>query len=352
MDDALPPDPPPGAWPAEVPGEPSEGPRSTRPALVTAVGVLSLVVALLGIVGAAGTALWAFMFYATAHASSAAAAQELAVRRSPLRATEPPRPTVEAGPDGLTQPVRGGVVGAFNAVRPLRPQRVEQLDAALARHGRPMLLGADDRAAGLEPSGERVRGLVLDHGELFSANRATAPEYFQLATGRLELYDDRAVFYPADGSRTLRSSLPRPATRPAPADAPPVPPPTPSTPALVVVLAAAVAGAALSVLLFVAAVFWLRGLPSGRRLHLVWAGLKMVVVLTAAAAFWWMTRDFYDSFLRYVSPSVPPGALPSARFVVKPWQPIAAGVAGIVYPLAVLVFLRSRAARTHVRGDE
>ena len=350
MDDTLPPVPPPDGWPATAPDAPPSGLPPTRPRLVTAVGVLSLVVALLGVVGAAATALWGVAFYASAYAASAAAAREMAVRRSTLFVPEPPSPVVEAGADGLTQPLRDGIVDAFSTVRPLRPQRVQQLDAMLARHGRSILLRADDRAARLEPSPDRVRGLVVDHGELFSANRAAAPEYFQLSTGRLELYDDRSVFYPADGSRTLRSSLPRPATRPAPP--PPPPAPVPSMPALVVVLAASVAGAALSVLLFIAAVLWLRGSPSGRRMHAVWAWLKMVVVLTAAVAFWWMTRDFYGGFTKYVAPLVGPGAAPPAQFVVKPWHPIVVGVAGLLYPLAVLVILRSRAVREHFSRGE
>jgi hypothetical protein len=161
------------------------------------------------------------------------------------------------------------------------------------------------------------------------------------------------VFYPADGTRALRSSLPRPATRPAPAQASaPAPPPNPSTPALVTVLVAALAGAALSVLLFVAGVLWLRGMPSGRRLHLLWAWLKVAVVVAAAVPFWWMTRGFQRDFRSYLGVALPDVGTTPRRTIVQPWQPLAAGAAGLVYPVVVLTVLRSRTTRDYFRRED
>jgi len=123
--------------------------------------------------------------------------------RSPIRAAP------ETGANGLSEPVRRAAVEAFYSVRQMRPPRIEQLNAILARDGKTILLTPEDRRSGTPPAPERVRALITDHGELFSRNLAAAPDYFRMTTGRLELYDDRAVFYPADGSATMKFLKPK-----------------------------------------------------------------------------------------------------------------------------------------------
>ena len=415
--------------------------RVTRPGLVTAVGVASLLFAFLGVAGSILTAVAGFVFYAGAQAmgSEAHRAKLTAAGGTRRVAPAPPaRPEPEAGPNGLAGPRRRAVVEAFYAVRPIRPPRLEQLDAMLARHGRVILLTAEGRAAGAEPSPQGVRGLVADHGELFSTNPAAAPDFFRLATGRLEVYDDRAVFYPADGSATLRTSFGRPpvlralneaeagavigrakaigagggaslndaqaatlatvlsspdqklvaTAGPAGAVAQsepkavnaaaggavtvvfgegelhlgpqgqilstqpgPPPPPRPSTAAFLTVMASSLAGMALAVVLFVAGVLLLRGLPSGRRLHFTWAWLKVVVTAAGAVAFWWMAHHFHAALSDY-DVTAPARLGGGPRFMAQPWHPVAAGLAGLAYPLVVLVALRVRAVREYFHPSE
>lgn len=354
--------PPAYPWPPAASSDPGTAPgpplayalpvtpaQSARPRIVTGVGVVSIAVAILGLAGSVLTAVAAIAFYAGAHEVGARAARAAALSRSPLFAPEPVKLPVEVGPNGLAGTQRRGVIDAFYAVRPLRPPRVEQIDAILARHGRTMLLSAQDRQAGLEPSPERVRGLVLDQGELFGGSRAAGPDYFKLSTGRLELYDDRAVFYPVDGSPTLRSALPRPATRPASSQTQPTlaPTPTPSTGALVVVLSASLAALSLSVVLFVAAVQVLRGMPAGRRMHVIWAWGNIAVTVVAAVAFWWMIRRFYDALLHYDSAAPPLGGAGVPRFMVQPHHPLVAAAVALVYPLAVLAVMRQQTVREY-----
>jgi hypothetical protein len=178
---------------------------------------MSIVFAFIGAAAAVATAVAAFVFYARAQAvGNDAHARKLAAAAVSSRVTaqrRPTRATPEEGPNGITLPTRRGIVGAFYQVRPVRPPRLEQLDAILARHGRTILLTPADRQAGVDPAPERVRGLVVDHGDLFSGSRAAPPDFFRLTTGRLELYDDRAVFYPEDGSATVRSAFGRPPAR-------------------------------------------------------------------------------------------------------------------------------------------
>jgi hypothetical protein len=311
---------------------------------------------------------------------------------------------------------------------------VDQLDAVLARHGLTILSGGPEQAAGAVATPERVRTLVTDHGQLFSSGRTLPPDYFRLAAGRLELYDDRSVFYPADGSPTIRNSLARPVVRRALSEAEveavvkqarhlgrgklneaqlsslatvlsapdqklvgpsgdgappepvsvtpaaegavsirfsqgqidlgaqgqvlaappgPAPPPAPSVAALVVVLVASLLGAGLAVLLAVAAVLTLRGLPSGRRLHLTWAWARIALAAVTAVAFWWMARTFYEETAEFRRTTPMVFFSPrQARWVVQPWHPLLAGLAALAYPVVLLLALRGRAVREYFHPTE
>ena len=436
--------PPAASWPPAAPALAYSLPTTvtgpTRPRLITAIGTTSLVFAFLGAAGAILTAVAAFLFYARAQAvsASALAAQISAVSMTPAP-TAPVRPPPEVGPNGLSGPQRRGVVDAFYAVRPIRPPRMEQLDAILARHGLTILLTPADREAGVDPAPQRVRGLVENHGQLFSTNPASAPDFFRLATGRLELYDDRAVFYPADGSTALRNAYGRAPTRraltaaeaagvverakgsaprgvlndaqaralaaaltkgdqkwvptagttaerPAGLSEPqsvtpaaggavtlrfadgelhlgpqgevlatspgPAPPPKPSTAAFLVIMAAALAAFALAIVLFAAGVLLLRGLPSGRRLHLTWAWLKIPVTAAAAVTFWWMASSYYEAMIQYNQTVAPASAPRPPRLMAEPWLPVAAALPALVYPLVVLVLMRGRTVREYFHPTE
>ena len=409
---------------------PTTSVRPTRPAIVTALGVLSLLAAFLGAAGGVATIVAGVAFYAGAQAMGRDAAATAASLARPQPAPqEPVRRPPDVTANGIPAPQRGSVLQSFYAIRPLRPPRDEQLDAMLARHGRTILLTAAERQAGLLPMPDKVRALVEDHGELFSTNRALAPEFFRLPNGRLELYDDRAVFYPADGTATLRSSFGRVAVRRALSDVevaeivkqakylsreklsdaqaatlatalsapdqklvgaagpaapsepgavtpgaggavtiafsgaalhlgpegqvlggppPPAPPPQPSTAAFVTVMVAALAGVGLAVLLFVAAVLLLRGLPSGRRLHRAWAWAKIPLAAVVGVAFWWMTSRFYGDLADYnlQSPTVRLfNAAP--RWMPQPWHPVVAALLALAYPVFVLLALRARSLREY-----
>jgi hypothetical protein len=411
--------------------------RVQRPAVITALGVASIAVALLSAVGAVLTVVAAFLFFAGAQAMSTAASAAQNSSAAPVAPRQVARPAPETGQNGVADPVRRGVVEAFYALHPMRPPRIEQLNAILAREGKTILLTPDERKAGASPAPERVRGLVEDHGELYSRNLAAAPDYFRLSTGRLELYDDRAVFYPADGSATIRNSFGRTPGRraltgdeaaavvrrakelaagalndaqaaaltsaltaadqkfvstsaaaggaggptaptaviPGAGDAitirfadadlylgpkgevlgappGPAPAPKPSTAAFLAVLAASLVGLALAVVLFIAAVLFLRGLPSGRRLHLTWAWIKIPVAAASSVAFWWMVSSFYEAITRY-DPGAPARVTGGARsLMAEPWQPVAVAVVAQVYPVVVIAMMRTRAVREYMNPTE
>src|SRR5688500_7280223 len=146
---------------------PTTSVRPTRPAIVTALGVLSLLVAFLGAAGGVATIVAGVAFYAGAQGMGRdAAATAASLTRPQLPPQEPVRRPPDVTANGIPAPQRGSVLQSFYAIRPLRPPRVEQLDAMLARHGRTILLTAAERQAGLLPMPDKVRALVADHGEL------------------------------------------------------------------------------------------------------------------------------------------------------------------------------------------
>ena len=203
-------------WAANTPlaySLPTTSVRPRRPGVVTAIATTSFIVALCGLVGGLGTAAAALVFYAHARQMGTDAQAAMRARAAQPAPVQPVRRMPEVGPEGLQETQRKAVAEALYAIHPLRPPRMAQLDAVLARHGK-TLLGADaDRWVVSGPAPGEVRRIVLDHGQLFSSGRGNPPEFFRLKSGRLELFDDRAVFYPEDGSPTIRSSLAAPVVR-------------------------------------------------------------------------------------------------------------------------------------------
>src|SRR5439155_23731706 len=112
---------------------------------------------------------------------------------------------IEVAPDGLEDWPRRIAVEAITSLHPLAPQRQEQADPALRRAGQKLLAVRD----GASITSDVVRDALLDHGQLFSANpKMTPPDFFRTAAGRLEVHDDRSVFFPNDGSPPVRSTTP------------------------------------------------------------------------------------------------------------------------------------------------
>ena len=204
---AWPGDPDPAAIPvaALAYSLPTTGGVAPRPGLLTALGVTSIVGSLATALTCVGLIAFAAVIYIVAKGADLAIAQQARQAPPPSYLLPAGRPVVRpiAGPDGFADPQRAAVVGAIESIHPLRPPRRAQLDMILARAGKKIL----PATAGQNLTADAVREAVSDHGELFSGNRkAPPPEYFTTASGRLELYDERAVFYPGDGSPPVRST--------------------------------------------------------------------------------------------------------------------------------------------------
>ena len=111
------------------------------------------------------------------------------------------------------------------------------------------------------------------------------------------------------------------------------------TPAILAALMSAI-NALLAVFLIVAGILVLRSHPLGRRLHLIYAGLKIVAALLAAAATAWL----WSEFMAVISAATPTGPTPGASSVAVFMLTIPA-LLGLIYPIVVLCVMESRSVR-------
>ena len=175
---------------------PLRGGRYERPGIITAIGVVSIVIASLSIVGGGISGLYAFGFYMAAQWSQAMN------RTSNTSATA--TTTVinldgdEVGLNGLAEADRRLVGRAVEQLHPLTPTRQKVFDRLLAHSGAVIFPGVDESDESL--SLREIKEMVTEEGVLPSAQSGVAgADFLVTQAGRIEVYDTHAVFYPADG---------------------------------------------------------------------------------------------------------------------------------------------------------
>ena len=375
-----------------------------RPGILTAIGVLSIIVACIsGLVS-----LWGTMM---AFGLMMMAGRPFPVMMPPTATTGPAMvspastPTVTIGgvtaplsddeEDGLAGPQRD-LVAQFLARRgALDAQRQKHLEVLLSAAGKKMF----PTPQGKPLTTEAVRRDVNDFGVIPSADGSGGgTNYFVIGTGRIEVYDDHALYRP-DGSGDVVSAT-------APADAssssqdPTAAPSQPSsaTPAVpagpnvyyhttvktigpggirtrtgpattmpgfrtvplqfpaaaaVVSMGESAASLALALLLFIAGILVLRDSAKGQAAHwwYVWIKIPLVIVAVIANAVMW------SGFMNAVTTASGAGgtAPPRAAFagVMMVWALMAGGLA-LAYPIGLIFALRSRTVRNYynsVRGE-
>jgi tetrahydromethanopterin S-methyltransferase subunit B len=215
MSQTPPPTPPPlpppvPVLPVDAYGLPPHLMGPSRPGLVTAMGVTSIVVAGISILAGiyAVLALIAFSFQARYAGMRPPAAMTTPAAATAGATTAPAgeaaKPTLPVSPRGLDVVERGEVLRGLAELRFLSGSRLEQLDVMLARAGRDMF-PADD---GVARTAGDMEEMVLGHAAGLSANPDVAgPDTFRTRGGRFEIYDDRAVFYPAEGEIVRTTTL-------------------------------------------------------------------------------------------------------------------------------------------------
>ncbi len=176
--------------------------RLGPPRVVTNLGVFSIVVASLGLI-AAVVATFAVVIYASTLTAAATRAASIAAAAAPA-VSAAPGPAEVVDPDGLAAADRVAVMQGLSRSRPVTPGQAVQLDELLAESGRRIV----NVGGGIDPA--VVAAAVTASGQLNALGMAgseadSTPSYYVLSTGRLELTDGRAVFFPADGQPAVRA---------------------------------------------------------------------------------------------------------------------------------------------------
>ena len=387
-----------GVWPMTALPYNDMYSRRSRPGIITAMGVMSIVVACIsGLFN-----LWAgmmglgFLWMSQMRMPPAPAASVAMATTSPLNLPAgggtvtvggiPMRP--EETDDGLTEPQRRVIVVTLTRLGGLDEQRQKHLDLLLAVSGQKVFPFAT--SPGLTMT--KVRSNVTEKGTLPSARGGNGPDYFIVGTGRLECYDDHAVFRP-DGSTDVVSATATsgeengtatasgsesqgtnaaPAS-PGPAGSPGVTsrtqvttvgpggrmttvttsggggPPFKVNPiAAGATIVEAMASVALAIYLLVIGILVLRDSRSGRKLHWVFVGLKIPLVIVGAVAAWYLWTSLYQSMSAAMAASAPPGTpRPPA---VPGFMGVGTAVAALMalaYPVALIFVLNSRTVREY-----
>ncbi|HEX4055551.1 MAG TPA: hypothetical protein VHX86_14900 [Tepidisphaeraceae bacterium] len=166
----------------------------TRPGILTAVGVFSIIVASTALLVDLGSL------------GFANAVSHFAVRRTPaatINSAPPPLTPAHAeyvAPNGLSASQRQIVIAGLSQVRPLSIARQKQVDGLLADAGQQVI--------GLSPDNlttDRVVAYVTDVRNFPNASGGPPDDLFILGSGRLQVSDENAVFFAQNSPSGIRS---------------------------------------------------------------------------------------------------------------------------------------------------
>jgi hypothetical protein len=363
---------------------PAPPPRRGRPGIITAIGIVSIIVACLS-----GMANFIITFVAFG---------ALTASRSPAMFTPPPRPgqfnTVPAAaPNGATAIVggvqvdpsqsedgvhdesqRAMIISGMTRARSLDEGRKKQLDLLLTVAGRNVFPFI---SPGTSP--QTIRANVSDSGRLPSASAGKkGPDYYIVGTGRVEVYDTHAIFRPDGSPNTVSvtmptddasgsndpnapaSNLPPPGT-PQPIQPPPVAPiPNPmasiNPTAATLSMIAAMLSLLLALYLLIIGIVTLRDSRSGAKLHWAYVAIKIPVVILAIVVNSWLAASFINGLQATAAAAAansPSGSPPAAQTltagaggVATMWI-ILLAIAALAYPLSLIIVLLTKTVRRY-----
>ncbi len=169
----------------------------SRPGILTAVGVGSIIIASISlIVDCAGLSVANVVSHFAVRGGAPSA-----LNSAPLPAALPPASADEyVAPDGLSASQRKIVIAGLSQARALSDARQKQIDGLLADVGQEVIqLSADNLTA------ERVTAYVTEVRNIPSGSGGAADDLFILGSGRLQVSDESAVFFAGDSPSGIRS---------------------------------------------------------------------------------------------------------------------------------------------------
>ncbi len=317
-----------------------------RPGILTAVGVISIVIASFGLLAAAGGLVQTFIMGTVL----SRVARGMTYVPSPTTSPDPTGSTSGAAIDesvaGMSASNRAMVLAEINKRRPLPQPRQEMLEKLLADVGEDAFPFAQSNY-----TPERIAGSISDAGKLPSADaQDDGNHYFVLANGRIEVADDHAVFMPSrrggQAVRVYRAMGNTAAAPPAPATMP-FTLPTFSKRSLTLSYTSGLLDLVCAVYLMFIGIVVLRDAKAGRVMHLAYAVLKMLLVALAVYASWHWYTDQSKAVLGGGTPM--PGTTPGAPSWTVGVQATIWTLPGVIYPLALLIVLNLPFVRAYYR---
>ncbi len=321
-----------------------------RPPIVTAMGTIAVIVAVLSLLTSAICGVVALGMFVGSQ--MAAASRTLAASRAVVAQTTPPATIagpaqIKAGPRGFNMQQRSVVMHVLESAQALSAGQQTQLEQLLARRGQDIM----PFVSGNSPSPQLVRANLSDSGRIASYKGGERAAYYVIGTGKLEIYSDRAVFFPnTPGAPAIRiqngidpdDDLGGAASRANVNVAPTLPVSTyairPAATALTMI--DAILSGGLAIYLLVVGILVLRQSPRSRGLQLAFAILKTPLAILCAFGWMWAISDSITS--------TSGGTITSPPGVAQTWFVIFL-VIGLAYPLALLIALRmNRSAFTSV----
>ncbi len=194
------------ALPPPVPYS-SPGPVQARPGIVTAIGVISIVVACISgitslILGGQAMVLLMIVKMTAAMPRGSAlsvSSPNVSVYTANSSSVKAARPSV--GVNALSDAERDAVNSAFSSLQPLSAERSSQLQGMLVEHGRELF-----PHGGTVLTSDRVGKLVTaKSSESAAEGHGEGSSWYVIPSGRITLFDDRAVFASVDGTTSFES---------------------------------------------------------------------------------------------------------------------------------------------------
>lgn len=308
-------------------GPASYGP--TRPGILVAVGIISIVVGSLGILSGCGGIFTAIFMTSMPRAMAAVAAANQA--------------NAGAGytiPAQMEQTQRQIVTTAMSQRQALTTKRQELLDLLLQRAGDDMF-----PFTGQNITPASVAGSITNAGQFPDAGGNT--DFFVLANGRVEIGDEFAVFSPAGAGQSVRvaaselvATPPTATPMPAPATVAFAAGPIPTDGAVTYAITSVV-GILLAIYLLISGIVVLRSTRRGRGLHLTYAVLKVPAAIVTGVAYMKMMMQANAAMAPagVVAPAVGMGVLMAL------WIAIAC-----LYPIALLIVMNTHTVKDYYRN--
>jgi hypothetical protein len=287
-----------------------------RPAVVTAIGVMSILVGLASLLASAvgGTVVGGIYTFKKATMNAAAATRRTTVAAPATRPATAPATAQTTLPAADVQ----GVIAAaqsMSAKTPLNPQQVAALQALLEEPGQTLVLPSNASA----PASTYVAGVDIDE-------KGTAHVVFINVIVSISQQGKVVAQQPTSAiPRNIAAAI--------------------SGTAIGLAIFESLASGALAVFLIVAGIVTLRQSLGGRRLHMIYVAIKIPLALIAILAGTWLAYGLNKGMntLALLAASSGPEAFPGVFWATA----LVLGIGGLAYPIALLFALRSRAANEY-----